>query len=364
MGNMPDGYYNHLSLYTASMYNEEPASFPDQLGNKDLSWEKNQTLNVGVDLSFFNRVNLSLDYYNKYTSDLLYYVKFSAITGYGGQWQNIGAVRNKGFELNLDANLLSLKDWQWDFSFNLAHNKNKIEELYGGAPQISGLRRFEEGRDMDDLYMAEWAGVDPETGSPQWYTTDEDGKRVLTNSYSEATGAKTYVGSAAPKVTGGFNTMLTWKDLSFSASFAYSMGAKLYASGRELLDSDGAYDTYNQMVLKDGWVRWEKPGDIATHPKAISGGNANAHKTSSRYLEDADYLTLKNITLAYRLPKNFLSKLGLEDVTLSFSADNLFTITPYSQVDPATASYEGNGAGSSTVYPTVRKYVFGLSVGF
>lgn len=364
VGNMPDGYYNHLSLYTASMYNEEPASFPDQLGNKDLSWEKNQTLNVGVDLSFFNRVNLSLDYYNKYTSDLLYYVKFSAITGYGGQWQNIGAVRNKGFELNLDANLLSLKDWQWDFSFNLAHNKNKIEELYGGAPQISGLRRFEEGRDMDDLYMAEWAGVDPETGSPQWYTTDEDGKRVLTNSYSEATGAKTYVGSAAPKVTGGFNTMLTWKDLSFSASFAYSMGAKLYASGRELLDSDGAYDTYNQMVLKDGWVRWEKPGDIATHPKAISGGNANAHKTSSRYLEDADYLTLKNITLAYRLPKNFLSKLGLEDVTLSFSVDNLFTITPYSQVDPATASYEGNGAGSSTVYPTVRKYVFGLSVGF
>lgn len=364
VGNMPDGYYNHLSLYTASMYNEEPASFPDQLGNKDLSWEKTQTLNVGVDLSFFNRVNLSLDYYNKYTSDLLYYVKFSAITGYGGQWQNIGAVRNKGFELNLDANLLSLKDWQWNFSFNLAHNKNKIEELYGGAPQISGLRRFEEGRDMDDLYMAEWAGVDPETGSPQWYTTDEDGKRVLTNSYSEATGAKTYVGSAAPKVTGGFNTMLTWKDLSFSASFAYSMGAKLYASGRELLDSDGAYDTYNQMVLKDGWVRWEKPGDIATHPKAISGGNANAHKTSSRYLEDADYLTLKNITLAYRLPKNFLSKLGLEDVTLSFSADNLFTITPYSQVDPATASYEGNGAGSSTVYPTVRKYVFGLSVGF
>lgn len=364
VGNMPDGYYNHLSLYTASMYNEEPASFPAQLGNKDLSWEKNQTLNVGVDLSFFNRVNLSLDYYNKYTSDLLYYVKFSAITGYGGQWQNIGAVRNKGFELNLDANLLSLKDWQWDFSFNLAHNKNKIEELYGGAPQISGLRRFEEGRDMDDLYMAEWAGVDPETGSPQWYTTDEDGKRVLTNSYSEATGAKTYVGSAAPKVTGGFNTMLTWKDLSFSASFAYSMGAKLYASGRELLDSDGAYDTYNQMVLKDGWVRWEKPGDIATHPKAISGGNANAHKTSSRYLEDADYLTLKNITLAYRLPKNFLSKLGLEDVTLSFSADNLFTITPYSQVDPATASYEGNGAGSRTVYPTVRKYVFGLSVGF
>lgn len=364
VGNMPDGYYNHLSLYTAGMYNGFPANFPNQLGNDELSWEKNQTFNVGLDLTLYDRVSLSLDYYNKYTSDLLYFVKLSAITGYGGQWQNIGAVRNKGLEFTIDANLISMKDWNWNLSFNLAHNKNKIEELYGGLPQISGLRRFEEGRDMDDLWMAEWAGVDPETGAPQWYTTDEEGKRVLTDSYAEASNHQTYVGSAAPKVTGGFNTSLSWKDLTFTASFAYSMGAKLYASGRELLDSDGAYDTYNQMVLKEGWTRWEKPGDIATHPKAISGGNANSNKTSSRYLEDADYLTLKNITLAYKLPERCLGKLGLDDVTLSFSADNLFTITPYSQVDPSTASYDGTGYGGSSVYPTVRKYVFGLSVAF
>lgn len=96
VGNMPDGYYNHLSLYTAGMYNGFPANFPNQLGNDELSWEKNQTFNVGLDLTLYDRVSLSLDYYNKYTSDLLYFVKLSAITGYGGQWQNIGAVRNKG----------------------------------------------------------------------------------------------------------------------------------------------------------------------------------------------------------------------------------------------------------------------------
>lgn len=366
VGNTPSGNYNHLSLYTAGMYYEQPANFPNQLGNPDLGWEKNQTLDVGFDLGLFNRVDVSFDYYNKYTSDLLYYVALSTISGYGGQWQNIGAVRNKGVELSVNALLFNNKAWNWTLGFNLGHNKNKIEELYAGKPQISGKRRFEEGRDMDDLWMAEWAGVDPETGDPQWYKTDKDGNRVLTNKYNDAnaSGSKVYMGSAAPKATGGFNTYVSWKGLSLSASFAYSIGGKLYASGRELLDSDGAYDTYNQMVLKDGWKRWEKPGDIATHPKPVNGGNGNAHKASSRYLEDADYLTMKNLTLAYNFNDFVISKLGVKGLTLSFSADNLFTITPYSQVDPATASYDRNGVGGTSVYPTTRKYVFGLSVNF
>lgn len=364
VGNMPNGFYNHLSLYSAKMYNEFPANFPQQLGNKDLSWEKNQTTNVGLDLSFFNCINVSFDYYDKYTSDLLYFVNLSAITGYGGQWQNIGAIRNNGMEISIDANAFHNKDWNWNIGFNISHNKNRIKELYGGQPQITGLRRFEEGRDMDALWMTEWAGVNPEDGSPQWYTTDKNGKRVLTGSYTEANKNRTYVGSAAPKAIGGFNTQLSWKDLTLQASFAYSIGGKLYASGRELLDSDGAYDTYNQMVLKKEWKRWEKPGDIATHPKPISGGNASANKTSSRYLEKADYLTMKNISLTYRLPQKVLTTLGVDDLTLSLSADNLFTITPYSQVDPATAGYNRDGQGSSSVYPSARKYVIGLSVAF
>lgn len=364
VGNMPGGAYNHLSLYSSNMYDGRPANFPNQLGNKNLSWEKNQTTNIGLDVSLFDRVDISLDYYNKYTFDLLYYVKLTSITGYGGQWQNIGSLTNKGIELSVNANIYKNKDWSVDAGFNISHNKNRIKELYGGMPQISGLRRFEEGRDMDDLWMAEWAGVDPETGAPQWYATDKEGKRVLTNSYSEAYNSRVYMGTAAPKATGGFNASVSWKNLSMRAAFAYSIGGKLYASGRELLDSDGAYDTYNQMVLKDGWKRWEKPGDIATHPKAVSGGNANSNKTSSRYLEDADYLTMKNLVVSYALPHSWLAFLGVNNVTLSFSADNLFTITPYSQVDPATASYDRNGYGRSSVYPTTRKYVFGLSVGF
>lgn len=364
VGNTPSGNYNHLSLYSSGMYNGLPANFPNQLGNNDLSWERTNTFDIGWDINILDRIRFSIDYYNKNTSDLLYYVQMSTITGYEGQWQNIGAVVNKGVDFSLDANLFKNKDWNWNLGFNLGHNKNRIEELYGGRPQITGIRRFEEGRDMDDIYIAEWAGVNPENGNPQWYKTDENGKRVITENYNEAQSSRTYLGSAAPKVNGGFNTSLTWKNLTLSASFVYSIGGKLYATGRELLDSDGAYDTYNQMVLKDGWSRWEKPGDIATHPKAVSGGNGNAHKTSSRYLEDADYLTFKNLSLSYSLPKKISSFINASDIVLSFSADNLFTITPYSQVDPATAGYDGNGYGSSTTYPTTRKYVFGLNVSF
>ncbi len=366
VGNVPSGNYNHLSLYTAGMYYEKPANFPDQLGNEDLSWEKNKSTNVGLDLSLFNRVRFSLDYYDKYTSDLLYYVALSTITGYGGQWQNIGAIRNRGMEVSVDATLVNTQDWNWNLGFNLGHNKNKIEELYSGLPQISGKRRFEEGRDMDDLWMAEWAGVDPETGSPQWYKTDKDGQRVLTSSYNEANSndSRVYLGSAAPTLTGGFNTNASWKGLTLSASFVYSVGGKLYASGRELLDSDGAYDTYNQMVLKKGWTRWENPGDVATHPKPVNGGNANSNKPSSRYLEDADYLTMRNLTLAYNFPDRWLAPTGIKGLTLSFSADNLFTISPYSQVDPATSSYSKDGVGGTSVYPNTRKYVFGLGINF
>lgn len=365
VGNTPDGNYNHHSLYTAGMYYGLPANFPSQMGNEDLSWEKTQTTNVGLDLSLFNRVRFSFDYYNKYTSDLLYFVQLSTITGYDGRWQNIGSVQNRGFEVSADATIVSNKEWSWNIGLNLSTNQNRIDKLYGGLPQISGfVRRFEEGRDMDELWMAEWAGVDQETGAPLWYTTDEEGQRVLTKSYTEANSSRVYVGSAAPKVFGGFNTYASWKGLSLQASFAYSLGAKLYAAGRELLDSDGAYDTYNQMVLKDGWSRWHQSGDVATHPKAVSGGNANSNKLSSRYLENANYLAMKNLTIAYELPKSILSSLGVNTVTLSFSADNLFTITPYSQVDPAASSYNSDGIGGSDVYPIVRKYVFGLNVSF
>lgn len=365
VGNTPNDNYNHYTLYTAGQYDSNPANFPSQLGNPNLTWEKNQTTNVAIDMSFLGRIRATVEFYNKATTDLLYNVQLATITGYSSQWQNIGALNNKGIEISANADIISTEDWLWNVDFNIGFNKNKVIALYENRPQISGIRRFEVGRDMDELYLGEWAGVNPETGAPQWYTNDKDGKRVLTGSYNASQGNnRTYIGSAAPKFLGGFGTMVSWKNLSLNANFAYSVGGKMYSQNREVIDADGAYLDYNAMVLAKGWNRWEKPGDIATHPKAISGGNNMSNKVSSRYVEDASYLTMRNINLTYQLPASALKKIGLKGLSISLNADNLFTVTDYSLISPDVASYSSDGYAAWGQYPMTRSYIIGLNVRF
>lgn len=201
LGNTPGAYYGHYPLYSSMMYNDEVAYFPSQMGNADLSWEKCYTTNIGIDARFFDRFGVTIDLYNKNTSDLLYYAPLPNISGYTGQYKNVGAINNKGLEISLNADVIRTSKFQWTSDFNIGFNRNRVTELYGGKPELKGLKRLEEGRDMDEWYLREWAGVDPANGSPLWYTTDENGKRTTTDSYNKAD--RVYCGSAAPKFTGG-----------------------------------------------------------------------------------------------------------------------------------------------------------------
>lgn len=361
LGNTPGAYYGHYPLYSSMMYNDEVAYFPSQMGNADLSWEKCYTTNIGIDARFFDRFGVTIDLYNKNTSDLLYYAPLPNISGYTGQYKNVGAINNKGLEISLNADVIRTSKFQWTSDFNIGFNRNRVTELYGGKPELKGLKRLEEGRDMDEWYLREWAGVDPANGSPLWYTTDENGKRTTTDSYNKAD--RVYCGSAAPKFTGGWMNSFSYKGFTLTANFDFVYGNLLYNQSRELLDSDGAYADYNSMKLKSGWKRWEKEGDIATHPKAINGGNKNSNKSSSRYLEKGNYFSLRNLSLGYSIPEKLCGKLGLQQVNVSCSADNLFTLTPFSGVssqlsDSSTDGYAG------TIYPLSRRIVFGLNVSF
>lgn len=279
LGNTPGAYYGHYPLYSSMMYNDEVAYFPSQMGNADLSWEKCYTTNIGIDARFFDRFGVTIDLYNKNTSDLLYYAPLPNISGYTGQYKNVGAINNKGLEISLNADVIRTSKFQWTSDFNIGFNRNRVTELYGGKPELKGLKRLEEGRDMDEWYLREWAGVDPANGSPLWYTTDENGKRTTTDSYNKAD--RVYCGSAAPKFTGGWMNSFSYKGFTLTANFDFVYGNLLYNQSRELLDSDGAYADYNSMKLKSGWKRWEKEGDIATHPKAINGGNKNSNLNNS-----------------------------------------------------------------------------------
>ena len=236
----------------------------------------------------------------------------------------------------------------------------------GSSIAGTAQRILEIGYPVDTYYLKEWAGVNPENGAPMWYkdTKDSEGNvtgRETTSNYAEAGYYK--CGSAAPDLFGGFSTTLTWKGFDLNAVFGYSIGGKIDNYSRQEYDSDGTYTDRNQMKLKDGWNRWEKPGDIATHPVAKYNNQDKGNSASSRYLEDSDYLKLRSLTLGYNFK---LPQWGIQNLRVFMNAENLFTITDYSGVDPEIPASDGSvmGTAGPAVYPSVRKYMFGLNLTF
>lgn len=382
VGNRPTSLYPQYNLYgisSGNSYNGVPGALISQVGNQDLTWEKTYTTGVGLDVTAFERYRLTFDFYDKNTSNLLYNVPISGLTGITGLWQNVGKVNNRGVELTLGADIIKTKDWFWNVDANLGLNRNEVKELYGEKAQMivgdgtgiagSASKLLKPGLDSDTWYIREWAGVNPENGAPMWYKTvkNADGttSREATSAYAEAD--EVACGAYSPDFYGGFSTNLSWKNLSLDAVFGYSVGGLIYNYSRLEYDSDGAYTDRNQMKLIDGWNRWEKPGDIATHPVATHNNKSNSNKASSRFLEDGDYLKLRSVTLSYNLQ---LPKYFIQNMRVFVTGENLFCLTGYSGVDPEIPSYVDNSGvrkmtGVTTaVYPSTRKYMFGLNLTF
>ena len=387
VGNVPTSLYPSYSLYSVgATYNENPGALISQIGNKDLTWEKTYTTGVGVDASFWqNRLHATLDYYIKNTSNILYQVPVTGLVGVTSIWKNIGKMRNTGIELTVGGDIIRTKDLTWNVTANISHNSNELRDLYkqrdangnyvvkpvliSDGTSIAGTaqRILEIGEPVDTYYMKEWAGVNPEDGKPQWYMDDANGNKVKTDNYSKASYYK--CGKASPDVYGSFSTSLFYKNFDLQANFGYSLGGQIYSYYRQEFDSDGAYaGDRNQMKLQKGWSRWEKPGDIATHPRAMYNNQDKGNLASSRYLESSDYLKLRSLTLGYNFD---LKKYGIQTLRLSVSGENLFTITDYSGVDPelpAGTNDKGvlsvTNTGGTSVYPAVRKFMLGVNLTF
>lgn len=353
-GNSEIPYYDHLALVAGDAnYNDEAGIYPKQSGNEELSWEQTWANNIGLTLGFFNRVNLNVDFYHKKTTNMLMLVPQSyAITGVGNQWDNIGAMMNRGVEIAMDGDVIRTKDFTWNLSANVSYNKNKLLELYNGVEEYvnstTGLK-YVVGHPVHEYYMNRYAGVNPANGDALWYTADGE----LTTEYREEDKVMTGKTFDSPWA-GGFGTTLMWKGLSLSAQFSWMAKRYVMNNDRFFEESNGLYSAYNQSrrLLYD---RWKKPGDITDIPRY--GVTA---QLDDRFLENSSFLRLKNLTLAYALPQSLLNKTHFfTSARVYLQGQNLFTWTGFTGLDPEVASNVYRAQ-----YPASRQFTLGIDISF
>ena len=381
-GNSDIPSYQYMSTYSLSaLYQNKVAASPSRMANNLLHWETANMAALGIDLIFIKRIDMSIDLYQTDNTGLLIYKALPPSTGFYQVMENVGAVRNRGIEYRLDANIINIGKWRWDLGFNIGFNKNRVMELPDHTPllqQASSVNQIiMEGEDIYSWYLKEWAGVDPQNGDPLWYVVDDKGDYVLDDSGNKTT-TNDYnatqphiVGKATPLFTGGINTQLSWNGIFVHVNTNFQYGNKIYNYTRHSSDADGAYLGYNQLSVENsklGWKRWtaEDPNG-ATHPKATLNGNKNANQISSRYLEDGSYFRIKNLTVGYDFPAQLIKKAHMTKCRIYFTADNLWTATKFSGMDPEITlektTYSLAGFYSEN-YPVGRSFMGGLEISF
>ncbi|GAA3942738.1 SusC/RagA family TonB-linked outer membrane protein [Chitinophaga oryziterrae] len=347
-------YYAYLALFNIQNNLGNGGVITSRLATPGLKWESNLNLNIGLDFGLFdNRLYGTINYYNRISKDLLYAKPMAASTGFGSISANIGALRNTGVELELNAIPVSTRNFKWNIGLNVAHNKNKITEL----PQkeiISGTKKLMVGRSIYDFYLREWAGVDPQTGNPLWYQNDANGKKVTTTSYASAT--QYYAGSALPDVTGGLSNTLNYRNVELSFLLAYSIGGKVldldYVSMLSGATSPGR--SWSTELLE----RWTPEHTNSDVPR-FTTDNLNWTSTSTRFLYSATYARLKTVSLGYSLPATLLSKIGIRSAKVYALGENLLTFYGHQGMDPEQ-SIDGT---TYYQYPAMKTFSLGIQVG-
>ena len=362
-GNNNIAAYRAYGIYATATYGSYVGMVPSRPENPNLSWEKNNTANAGIDLGFFDdRLTASVDVYERVTEDMLLSKRVPYTTGFGSNFVNIGSIRNRGLEFQLEGVLANTKDFQWTAGFNVAFNRSKVLDLAdseylsvgdGRASSNTGTPvRIVKDKTLYTFYLRDWYGVNPSTGDPLWYA--EDG--TLTSDHNKA--RYVYEGSPEAKATGGFNTSLTWKGLTLSAFFEFVYGNKVFMASQ--FDLDGADMTGNTTTASLGY--WEKPGDTGVHPKPVAGAPKAPYKNSTRYLQDGSYTRVKDVTLSYALPERVTKAINMQGLRVYVSALNPYTFHNVKGVmDPELGSL-GYSMGAS--HTMVKSLVGGIEVSF
>ena len=400
------GLYGYMALYQQDVHAGKGAYYISQLPNEDLKWETGQSWGVAIEGRLFNKLNFNVEYFDRRNKDLIFnvYNPLSAgatdtTTPQSVTTMNLGTISNHGVEISGDMDVYKSKNWSVNVGASITFEKNKVVKLpeQNRDGIIDGTKKIVEGMDRYQFYTYTWEGVNTKNGLSLYkFNGDEyfftDGGTTYGNpagaeitgsqknavvvidgtpySYLTTYGKREFHGSAMPTAYGSFNFSVSYKAFSLYTLFTYQLGGKVMDSNYQLLmNSQSTPTALHKDVLK-GWTAEQATATDAIDrngvpmlsdvPVIVSGLEADLNSTSSRWLTSASYLILKNINLSYQLPKELVRKAGIENVMLTLTCENLFTLTARKGMNP-----QQNFAGTqSATFVTPRIFSAGVNIKF
>ncbi|MCD7938534.1 MAG: SusC/RagA family TonB-linked outer membrane protein, partial [Tannerellaceae bacterium] len=382
------GYYGYMTLLYLNQNGNEGAVYKLQNEAKDIKWETTSSFGVALEGRLFNRANFSVEYFDKRAQDLLFdvYLPLSA----GGTstdnaestvTRNLGTISNRGWEISLDGDIIRNRDWRWNVGANITVQKNKVVSLPEQNKDgiISGAHRIMEGKSRYEFWSYQFAGVDQMTGMslylpnledysletiPSQYLVEINGKEYTTlTTYAK----RDWSGSAIPKVFGSISSSLDWKNFTLSLLCTYSAGNKVHDSAYYSLMSVSSSPS---AIHKDILKAWDgvPEGMTETSPNRIDPNgvpvvdysiqSSYGASNSTRFLQNGSYFVIKNIALAYNLPRTFTSRMSLVGATVNAAVENVATFTALKGMNP---QQQYNGMLYNAYVPS-RVFSVGISI--
>lgn len=369
LGNDRIGDYRYTNRYDIVNAGGMISATLNAKGNPNIGWESNHTFNAGVEFSLLgNRLNGGVEYFYRVTQDLLFSRTVAPSMGYGSYYDNIGRLDNWGVELDLSGLLVDTRNITWTANLNATWFRNELKSL---PPERqdgfeTGIYKVMLGGTRYQIFIPEYAGVYKEAGAnqgkPMWYKDVKDNNgnvtgRETTLVYGEAT--KYDQGTALPDFYGGFGTQLRVYGFDFGISFAYQLGGQVYDSGYVMLLNSPTSDR-GRGFHKDLLKAWTPENPDSNYPRFVYG-DTQFNGNSDRFLVDASYLSLQNISVGYTLPEKWTSKIGVRDVRLFFVADNVALWSKRQGLDPRQ-TWDGSNSGAR--YAPIRTVSGGISLKF
>ena len=316
-------------------------------GNPDLTWEKQKTIDAGIDFRLWDRVYGSVEYFHRRTDDMLFQKTLAPSAGRPYNWENLGAMSNQGIEFEVNVDILKGRDFSWTATVVGSHYKNKILTLPEENREdgiVSGTFKLFEGKSRYEYFTYQYAGMD-DKGNAQWWmdevdeaTGEKTGKKVKTSTYADAT--KDWLGKTAlPDLTGGLNTTFQWKGIDLTIATAFQIGGWAY-------DSDYLSGMSNSFYVghhKDLWKTFNPATGEGEYPVWNANNSSNSFtQTSDTHLIKASYFSIRNITLGYSFPKAWMNKLGIGGIRVFVTGDNVALFSKRQGFDPRVSMSGGN----------------------